>query len=293
MKIIKKILNFMLTISIVLTVLTGCNIQNTSPLNDKPATDENSLQSTDQENIQEDNTEKEAETEEPICGNQIEDGTYSIEVSSSSSMFKIIDAQLTVKNGEMSAVLTLSGTGYEKLYMGTEEEALADTDDKCIYFVEDSQGKYTYEVPVEALNQDINCAAWSIRKEKWYDRVLVFHSSSIPEKVITENSVPDGIYTAEVILSGGSGRASIESPADITAAGGTMTATIIWSSKSYEHMLIDGVYFYPVNTTGNSTFEIPVSMDKDIEVTAQTVAMSTPHDIDYTLRFDSATLKSK
>ena len=292
MKKMKKILTFMLTISVILTILTGCNIQN------NPETEENeNLQSTDQENIQEDNTENETELEEleeePIYGNQIKDGTYSIEVSSSSSMFKIIDAQLTVKNGEMSAVLTLSGTGYEKLYMGTEEEALADTDDKCIYFVEDSQGKYTYEVPVEALNQDINCAAWSIRKEKWYDRVLVFHSSSIPEKVITENSVPDGIYTAEVILSGGSGRASIESPADITAAGGTMTATIIWSSKSYEHMLIDGVYFYPVNTTGNSTFEIPVSMDKDIEVTAQTVAMSTPHDIDYTLRFDSATLKSK
>jgi hypothetical protein len=292
MKKMKKILTFMLTISVILTILTGCNIQN------NPETEENeNLQSTDQENIQEDNTENETELEEleeePIYGNQIKDGTYSIEVSSSSSMFRIIDAQLTVKDGEMSAVLTLSGTGYEKLYMGTEEEALADTEDKYIYFVENSQGKYTYEVPVEALNQNINCAAWSIRKEKWYDRVLVFSSTMISDDVITESSVPDGIYTAEVTLAGGSGRTSIESPANITITNGTMTATIIWGSPSYEYMLIDEVYYYPVNTTGNSTFEIPVSMDKDIEVTAQTVAMSAPHDIDYTLRFDSATLKSK
>ena len=295
----KRILTFILTVSVALTVLTGCGNQNSPSTDNDPAINENPVQNTNEENIQEDNAEKETEAKtetekaEPIYANQIEDGTYSIEVSSSSSMFRIVDAQLTVKGGEMSAVLTLSGTGYEKLYMGTGEEALADTDDKCIYFVEDSQGKYTYEVPVEALNQDINCAAWSIRKEEWYDRVLVFHSSMIPEDAITESSVPDGTYTAEVTLSGGSGRAGIESPADITAADGIMTATIIWSSSNYEYMLIDGVYYYPANTTGNSTFEIPVSMDKDIEVTAQTVAMSTPHEVDYTLRLDSSTLKSK
>lgn len=292
----KKILTFILTISVALTVLAGCGSQNNPSQNNDPAVNESPAQNTNEENVQEDSTENNTETEaekEPVYGNQIKDGTYSIEVSSSSSMFKIVYAQLTVKGGEMSAVLTLSGTGYEKLYMGTGEEALADTDDKCIYFVEDPQGKYTYEVPVEALNQDINCAAWSIRKEEWYDRVLVFHSSMIPEDAITESSVPDGTYTAEVTLSGGSGRAGIESPADITAADGIMTATIIWSSSNYEYMLIDGVYYYPANTTGNSTFEIPVSMDKDIEVTAQTVAMSTPHEVDYTLRLDSSTLKSK
>ena len=295
----KRILTFILTVSVALTVLTGCGNQNSPSTDNDPAINENPVQNTNEENIQEDNAEKETEAKtetekaEPIYANQIEDGTYSIEVSSSSSMFRIVDAQLTVKGGEMSAVLTLSGTGYEKLYMGTGEEALADTDDKCIYFVEDSQGKYTYEVPVEALNQDINCAAWSIRKEEWYDRVLVFQSSMIPEDAITESSVPDGMYTAEAALSGGSGRAGIESPVDITAADGTMTATVIWSSSSYEYMLIDGIYYYPVNTTGNSTFEIPVLMDKDIEVTAQTVAMSTPHEVDYTLRLDSSTLKSK
>lgn len=120
----------------------------------------------------------------PVYADQIKEGTYAIDVSSSSSMFRIVDAQLTVKGGQMSAVLTLSGTGYLKLYMGTGEEALADTDDKCVYYVEDGEGKYTYEVPVEALNTDIDCTAWSIKKEMWYDRVLVFQSARIPEDAI-------------------------------------------------------------------------------------------------------------
>ncbi len=117
----------------------------------------------------------------PIYADQIKEGTYAIEVSSSSAMFRVVDAQLTVKDGKMSAVLTLSGTGYLKLYMGTGEEALKDTDDHCIYYIENGEGKYTYEVPVEALNTDFDCAAWSINKEKWYDRVLVFQSSLIPK----------------------------------------------------------------------------------------------------------------
>jgi sirohydrochlorin cobaltochelatase len=116
----------------------------------------------------------------PIYGNEIKDETYAIEVSSSSSMFKIVDAQLTVAGGKMTAVLTLSGDGYEKLYMGTGEQALADTDEKCIYFVKDAEGMYTYEVPVEALDKETDVAAWSINKQQWYDRVLVFLSAQIP-----------------------------------------------------------------------------------------------------------------
>lgn len=117
---------------------------------------------------------------EPIKGDRIKDGTYAISVSSSSSMFRIIDAQLTVAAGEMTAVITLSGDGYGKLYMGTGEQALADTEDKSIPFVENPQGKYTYTLPIIALNQEIDVAAWSIKKEAWYDRVLVFESNQIP-----------------------------------------------------------------------------------------------------------------
>jgi len=115
---------------------------------------------------------------------QLVDGTYPISVSSSSSMFKIIDAQLTVEKGTMSAVLTLSGTGYEKLYMGTKEAALEATEEEYCYFSENEEGKYTYEIPVEALDKEIDCAAWSIKKSEWYDRTLVFESTSLPEEAL-------------------------------------------------------------------------------------------------------------
>lgn len=130
----------------------------------------------------------ESETPAPVHGNQVADGVYPIEVTSSSSMFRIVDAQLTVEGGEMSAVLTLSGTGYEKLFMGTGEEALAGTDEQCIYFVEDAEGKYTYNIPVPALDAEVAVAAFSIRKQTWYDRVLVFQSAQIPQDAITAHS---------------------------------------------------------------------------------------------------------
>ena len=121
-------------------------------------------------------------SEDGIYADALKDGSYNIEVSSSSSMFRIVDCELIVSDGEMSAVMTLSGTGYEKLFMGTGEEALTAPDEDCIYFVEDNEGMYTYTVPVEALDTEIDCAAWSIRKQQWYDRTLVFESAGLPEE---------------------------------------------------------------------------------------------------------------
>lgn len=99
-------------------------------------------------------------------------------------------------------MLTLGGKGYEKLYMGTGEQALADTDDNCIYFTEDDQGRYAYRVPVAALDLETDCAAWSTRKEKWYDRVLVFHSAGLPAGAVSPappGKLPaDGRYLVDV-----------------------------------------------------------------------------------------------
>lgn len=120
----------------------------------------------------------------PIYGRDIQNGTYEIEVISSSSMFRIIHAELTVADGRMEAVLTLSGTGYLKLFMGTGQEALAGNADSYIGFEEDPDGQYTYRIPVEALNKGLDCAAFSKRKEKWYDRVILFDASSLPEDAL-------------------------------------------------------------------------------------------------------------
>ena len=108
-----------------------------------------------------------------------------------------------------------------------------------------------------------------------------------------DGTLRDGNYTIEVTLSGGSGRASVASPAEMTVVDGAMTARIILSSPHYEFMLLDETKYLTVNTSGNSVFEVPVSaMDKDIAISAETTAMSEPHVIDYTLRFDSSTLKA-
>lgn len=118
----------------------------------------------------------------PVTGEHLNPGTYNgIEVSSSSSMFKIVDCVLTVnEDGTMSAVLTLSGKGYGKLFMGTGAEAEKADETAYIPFVENPDGKYTYTVPVNAFDTPIDCAAFSIKKEKWYERVIEFSSSSLP-----------------------------------------------------------------------------------------------------------------
>lgn len=102
-----------------------------------------------------------------------------------------------------------------------------------------------------------------------------------------ELGLEDGEYTAEVTLEGGSGRATVESPANLTVKDGEVTATIVWSSPNYDYMIVDGEKYEPVNTEGNSTFEILVDgFDYPMEVVADTVAMSEPHEIEYTLTFN-------
>ena len=117
----------------------------------------------------------------PIYAGELKDGSYEIEVESSSSMFKVVKCIVNVENGEMTADMTMSGQGYGMLYMGTGEEALNDSEDTYIPFVLNEEGQKTFTVPIEALNVETDCAAWSIKKEKWYDRTLIFKADSIPE----------------------------------------------------------------------------------------------------------------
>lgn len=230
----------------------------------------------------------------PVTGSELYDGTYPIAVESSSSMFRIVDARLTVEQGKMRAVLTLSGTGYLRLYMGTGKEAESAAEQDYLYYAEDEEGRYTYTVPVEALNQEVDCAAWSIRKEAWYDRVLVFQAESLPPEAWrdgAEVTPADGDYTVEVSLQGGSGRASVTSPAPLTIRDGAMTAAITWSSPNYDYMIVNGTKYDPVFPQGNAAFTIPVAaLDQDLAVIADTTAMGQPHEIAYTLRFSSDSL---
>ncbi len=236
----------------------------------------------------------------PVTADQLNNGTYDINVDSSSSMFNIEECSLTVADGKMSAVMTMGGTGYRYIVMKSAEEAAASDEKEYIYPEEDKEGRHTFTVDVESLDKAVKCAAFSDKKEKWYDRTLVFSASSLPlsafkEGVLTTPAVlgiKDGEYKAEVSLSGGSGRAEVDSPAVIRQSGDSCIAVIRWSSPHYDYMIVDGEKYLPVNEEGNSEFEIPVLFfDRPMPVIADTTAMSEPHEIEYTLLFDSKSMK--
>lgn len=228
------------------------------------------------------------------------DGVYTAEFDTDSSMFHANEAcdgkgTLTVENGQMTFHVSLASTHIVNLYLGKASDAadheadwLQPTTDTVTYSDGTSEEVYGFDIPVTAVDADFDLAILGT-KGKWYDHVVSVRNAV--EQAGT--AVPaDGTYTCEVTLEGGSGRATVESPAALTVADGKMTATIVWSSPNYDYMIVDGEKYLPTNTEGNSTFEIPVStLDTALDVTADTVAMSTPHEIEYTLTFDSASLK--
>lgn len=225
----------------------------------------------------------------------IPDGVYTADFKTDGSMFHVNEAHhgkgvLTVKDGKMTIHITMPSKNTVNLFRGTAEEAQKDgakliepTVDTVTYEDGTTEEVYGFDIPVPYLDKEFDCALVGT-KGKWYD-----HKVSVSNPVL---KVEDGTYTCAVTLTGGSGKASIESPAKITVKDGVMTATIIWSSSHYENMTVNGVEYKPVNTEGNSTFEIPVTLDTDIAISALTTAMSEPHTIEYVLHFDSSTLKT-
>lgn len=235
------------------------------------------------------------------------DGVYTAEFETDSTMFHANEAcdgkgTLTVKNGEMTFHVSLVSKSILNLYVGTAEDAQKDgavllepTTDTVTYSDGLSEEVYGFDIPVTVLDEDFDLAIVG-KKGTWYDhKVSVRNAQPAEEEYVTSNCVTyaDGTYTCEVELSGGSGKATVESPATLTVKDGAITATIVWSSKNYDYMLVDGEKYLPTNTEGNSTFEIPVAaLDTALNVIGDTVAMSTPHEVEYTLTFDSSTLKS-
>ena len=100
-------------------------------------------------------------------------------------------------------------------------------------------------------------------------------------------TVADGTYQVNVMLSGGSGRAKIASPTELTVKDGRATAKIVWSSDKYDYMEVEGIRFTPEIQNGHSVFMVPVTeLDKPLAMVGDTTAMSTPHAIDYQLTFE-------
>ena len=228
----------------------------------------------------------------------LEDGTYTAEFDTDSSMFHVNEASdgkgtLTVEDGQMTLHISLQSKKIVNLYVGMAADApdheadwLQPTTDTVTYSDGTSEEVYGFDVPVEALDTDFQLAILGT-KGKWYDHTVSVRNVEAQAAEAVETPA-DGSYTCEVTLEGGSGRATVDSPAALTVAAGKMTATIVWSSPNYDYMIVDGEKYLPTNTEGNSTFEIPVSaLGVPLSVVADTVAMSTPHEIEYTLTFSA------
>lgn len=228
----------------------------------------------------------------------LEDGTYTAEFDTDSSMFHVNEASdgkgtLTVEDGQMTLHISLQSKKIVNLYVGMAADApdheadwLQPTTDTVTYSDGTSEEVYGFDVPVEALDTDFQLAILGT-KGKWYDHTVSVRNVEAQAAEAVETPA-DGSYACEVTLEGGSGRATVDSPAALTVADGKMTATIVWSSPNYDYMIVDGEKYLPTNTEGNSTFEIPVSaLGTPLSVVADTVAMSTPHEIEYTLTFSA------
>lgn len=228
----------------------------------------------------------------------LEDGTYTAEFDTDSSMFHVNESSdgkgtLTVEDGQMTLHISLQSKKIVNLYVGMAADApdheadwLQPTTDTVTYSDGTSEEVYGFDVPVEALDTDFQLAILGT-KGKWYDHTVSVRNVEAQAAEAVETPA-DGSYTCEVTLEGGSGRATVDSPAALTVADGKMTATIVWSSPNYDYMIVDGEKYLPTNTEGNSTFEIPVSaLGVPLSVVADTVAMSTPHEIEYTLTFSA------
>lgn len=107
---------------------------------------------------------------------ELADGEYEIAVDTDSSMFRCETCTLVVEDGEYTARLSLPGEGFSRLYFGTAEEAAeAAGVDIYDYYLNDA-GLYTFDVPVEELEEELPVAAFGHRRDTWYDHTITFHA---------------------------------------------------------------------------------------------------------------------
>lgn len=241
---------------------------------------------------------------------QLPDGVYTAEFSTDSSMFHVSEAcdgkgTLTVKDGVMTIHISLGSKKILNLYPGLAEDAAKDgavllepTTDTVTYSDGMTEEVYGFDVPVPVIGEEFDLALIGT-KGKWYD-----HKVKVSDPVAEDSreaangsydmsALADGSYTIELTMEGGSGRASIQSPAQLAITDGAATATLEWSSPNYDYMLVNGEKYLPVNTEGNSVFEVPVeALDAPLTMIGDTVAMSTPHEVEYTVTFHSDTLQN-
>lgn len=236
---------------------------------------------------------------------ELEDGVYKAEFDTDNSMFHVNEVYdgkgiLTVKNGIGTLHIVMPSKNVVNLFYGVAEDAKKDNAEliePCLEEVTYSDGTTeevnSFDIPVPYLDKEYDIALIGT-KGKWYDHKVKV-SGAVPDDSAATSTdaeseeVPLGEdeYLVPVKLEGGSGKATIDTPTKVEKTEEGYIATITWSSPYYDYMIVDDVKYFPVNTDGNSIFEIPFKdLSAPVTVIADTVAMSKPHEIEYTLTFD-------
>lgn len=257
---------------------------------------------------------KPTETPTPAPSNVPSDGIYSTTAETGASMFKVVGVKLTVKNGKMSAVITLSGEGYDYLYMGTATDAATHTGNWIKYsgsaaYTLDGETKTgrTYEIPVSALDTPLTIASHSERQKKWYDRTVTISSKNLKKTgdIPAEGTPADGIYSTSAVT----GAAMFKVVGTkLTVKNGKMTALITLSGIGYDYLYMGtgadaanhtdqwikykgtATYTLDGETKTGRTYEIPVAaLDKPITVASHSESHKKWYD--RTITFSSKDLK--
>ena len=305
----KKLIALILAAVLLLALLAGCAQKNDTqpqePKNTQEPAAQEQVPAEEPEQAEQSEEEKEEEQPQEPAAPALADGVYTAEFHTDSSMFHVNEAcdgrgTLTVKNGGMTIHVSLASTSIVNLFPGLSEDAQKDgaqllqpTTDTVTYSDGLSDEVYGFDIPVPALDTEFDVALIG-KKGVWYDhKVSVTDPQPLEEsgKTAAELGLADGRYTVEVGFAGGSGKSHVLTPCTVTVQDGAVTATIVWSSSKYDYMLVDGERYDVLSTENGSTFEIPVAaFDTELTVIGDTTAMSTPHEIEYTLTFDSGSL---
>ena len=249
---------------------------------------------------------------------KVPNGIYSGTAETGAQMFKVVAVELTVKDGDMKAKITLSGVAYDYLYMGTPEEAAAADKSAWIagigtadYTTDDGQTKtgMQYEIPVAALDQPLTVASHSEKRDKWYARTITIASASLKKTsdlpADETNKIADGIY--EATAETGAAMFKVVK-VKLTAKDGKMTALITLSGVGYNYLYMGtaadaaadesawiaskgkGEYTLNGETKTGLQFEIPVeALDQGLAVAAH--AVKSGKWFDRTITIASSSLK--
>lgn len=310
-KVLISLVGMMLGMSI---LVTGCgsksNVEENTPQTSQDSKVDEEISDEEINETEDDSTEEsDTEAEEAVEERQkldLEDGVYQAEFHTDSTMFHVNEALgglgiMTVEEGYGTIHICMPSKNIVTLYPGLKENVEGD-EDKYILAVEDdvtysdgfTETVNAFDVPVPYLDEEFDLALIGT-KGVWYDH-KVYVSNPVPyegEKELEEEVSDEETEELEGIevnltLEGGSGRSTVTSPTVIKEGeDGKLYLVVEWSSPNYDYMIVGEEKLLPVNTEGNSVFELPVNEDDEVlEVIADTVAMSTPHEIEYTIKIE-------